>query len=105
MSSVALVSGPDELRVLASTRRILSRTADFECTSAGLALRKPASGGYEVPGVLSEHVDRYYTLSKSPDGSLIAHTTEKERVKFIGPELSTWGKEGPEFKWPAQSKR
>lgn len=80
-------------------RRVLAQDQDFRCTSEGLALSKPMTGGYEISGVLADHVDRYVVLSRAGDGALIGRTTDKERVKFIGPELTAAGHPGPEWRW------
>lgn len=104
--SVTLTSRQDELNAVSGgSRKVLVRGRDFECSSAGLSLLAPMTGGYAIPGVIAEHVDRYYTLSKARDGSLIGRATDKERVKFIGPELTGRGQPGPESRWLPVSHR
>lgn len=99
-ATLELVSSAQQLHVTSGAlHRTLVLGADFECSDAGLTLTREESGGYEIPGVLTEHVNRRYTFSKASDGALIAHTTDKERVKFIGPELTGRASEGPEIRW------
>jgi hypothetical protein len=80
-------------------RRVLALHQDFSCTSEEISLSRPMTGGYEISGVLSDHVDRYVILARGAQGALLGRTLDKERVKFIGPELTAAGRPGPQWRW------